>query len=93
MDEKDRWSTKYREGLAQFLEIAKNHIDSRGLIRCPCRKCKNVLFQTWPVMENHLAYKNMIDPYYRNWVRHGEALDMRQNLHELNEVVGVGNMP
>ena len=42
----NRLSVEYREGVEEFVGVAKNHLDYRGLSRCPCKKCGNAKFLT-----------------------------------------------
>ncbi|KAA0045946.1 (R)-mandelonitrile lyase 1-like [Cucumis melo var. makuwa] len=35
---RDKFSVEYREGMSQFLEVAKYHIDDYKRTRCPCKR-------------------------------------------------------
>ena len=35
---------QFWNGAMSFIERAKNFVDQRGLVRCPCKKCVNVFF-------------------------------------------------
>ncbi|TYK13640.1 (R)-mandelonitrile lyase 1-like [Cucumis melo var. makuwa] len=35
---RDKFSVEYREGMSQFLEVAKYHIDDYRQTRCPCKR-------------------------------------------------------
>ena len=68
--EKNRFGEKYSEGVRGFVGMAARCVDSRGQIRCPCRKCRNVVFQVLDKMEDHI-YINGFDVSYMLWVFHG----------------------
>ena len=48
----DQLSDEYEAGVMDFLQRARQCIDSRGLVKCQCRRCVNVEFQTIDVLEN-----------------------------------------
>lgn len=66
-------SLKYSEGVWDFMSLALNYADSHGQIRCPCKKCKNVLFQRVQKMKNHL-FIIRFDQSYTYWVFHRESI-------------------
>ena len=47
-------SAKYSDGVRDFMSVARSYADSRRLIRCPCKRYKNVLFKHVDEMEDHL---------------------------------------
>lgn len=64
--EQDRCGTKYNHNIREFMRhLATNWADSRGMIRCPCRKCKNVNIQKIGEIEDHL-YINAFYQSYNN---------------------------
>ena len=73
MTARNRWSPEYRAGVRQFIEIAQNHVNDRGLTRCPCKKCGNAKFQALNAIPMHL-YVNGIVQSYKIWYYHGESL-------------------
>ena len=54
---------------------------SRGHIRCPCQKCRNIVFQMLDKMEDHI-YINGFDVSYMLWVFHGEGIQLASNLSQ-----------
>ena len=71
--EKNRFGEKYAEGVRGFVRMAACCVDSRSKIRCPCRKCRNVVFQLLDKMEDHI-YINGFDVSYMLWVFHGKGI-------------------
>ena len=43
---RDRFSREYIDGVAQFMEVAKCHVNGEGKRRYPCKNCQNSIFQT-----------------------------------------------
>ena len=68
---RDRLSDEYWNGAMEFVKKARNFVNDRGLVRCPCKKCVNVLHQPIEVMEAHII-DHGFDPFYKMWVFHGE---------------------
>ncbi|KAI3719282.1 hypothetical protein L6452_20177 [Arctium lappa] len=86
-----RLSIEYRQGVEEFVGVAKNHIDYRGLSRCPCKKCGNAKFQTLDVIRRHL-FVNGIQLTYQVWHYHGESLPSLQEVipnHATDEMADV----
>lgn len=54
INEKDRFSARYKVGVIQFMQKERSFIDSHARIRCPCKKCKNVILETVHHMKNQL---------------------------------------
>ena len=54
MSARNRWSLEYRNGVKEFFDIAKNQLNDRGLVRCPCKKFGNVKFQPINAITMHL---------------------------------------
>ena len=48
MKVRNKFSVEYREGVSQFLEIVKFHVDAYERIRCPCKRCMNT---NWDSLE------------------------------------------
>ena len=65
-----RLSAEYCKGVRTFIELAKNHMDNRGMVRCPCKSCINIYFQTLKVVEAHIFNKGF-DVRYDKWVYYG----------------------
>ena len=51
---RNKFFLEYREGVAQFLEVAKFHIDAYGQIRCSCKRCMNSNWNLLEGVEGHL---------------------------------------
>ena len=66
-------SVKYSDDVRDFMSVVRSYADSRGLIRCPCKRCKNVLFKHLDKMEYHLFIIGF-DQSYIHWVFHGESI-------------------
>ncbi|XP_062078722.1 uncharacterized protein LOC133834305 isoform X2 [Humulus lupulus] len=82
----DRLSDEYEAGVMDFLQRARQCVDSRGLVKCPCRRCVNVEFQTIDVLENHLFVNGFLRKY-TNWHWHGEdeIIPMRARIDQNDE--------
>lgn len=62
---------EYATGLDSFVKMARQKHGSVRNVRCPCRVCRNVLYQSLNVVKNHLLDKGM-DLTYTTWRFHGE---------------------
>ncbi|XP_042979992.1 uncharacterized protein LOC122310182 [Carya illinoinensis] len=72
MSIEDRFmSNEYAMGVSHFMNMAKEHAQGGIDIRCPCRRCRNMLFQPITTVEEHLFIIG-IDPSYKDWIFHGE---------------------
>ncbi|KAJ9567086.1 hypothetical protein OSB04_003052 [Centaurea solstitialis] len=69
----NRNSDEFSRGLESFVERSKAHVDSRGLIRCPCRKCVNSDFVKVSLMKAHIE-RFGFSRRYITWVYHGESI-------------------
>ena len=54
---------QYAQGVKSFLEFACGSVDSRGFIRCPCKKCKNLSSYNMTAVKDYL-FVNGIDSKY-----------------------------
>ena len=63
-----RNSDEFWNGLKAFIEIAKRHVNSDGIVRFPCRRCLN--FRP-DVVEAHI-HSYGFQAAYKKWVYHGE---------------------
>ncbi|XP_042979012.1 uncharacterized protein LOC122309566 [Carya illinoinensis] len=79
-------STKYREGVHQFITLAQAHATTNN-IRCHCRNCRNNFFQTIDLVQRHL-FTIGIDENYTEWIFQGEeeTWDANDIDDEVNEV-------
>ncbi|XP_057794760.1 uncharacterized protein LOC131011035 [Salvia miltiorrhiza] len=88
----DRRLTQYEEGVRQFLDFAYSSKEKGETIRCPCKKCNNVLFQNRNNVEDHIFKYGFIKSYVI-WVLHGEEYsdsdeDGRMADDEFGETIG-----
>ncbi|XP_050255283.1 uncharacterized protein LOC126701217 [Quercus robur] len=68
---KDRGSQEWQNGMKAFLDMAFAEVAEANTIRCPCRKCVNVV----PKTRNEVALdlcKFGMDQNYKIWIHHGE---------------------
>ncbi|KAJ9556448.1 LOW QUALITY PROTEIN: hypothetical protein OSB04_011062 [Centaurea solstitialis] len=70
----NRNSDEFSRGLESFVERSKAHVDSRGLIRCHCRKCVNSDFIKVSSMKAHIEGFGFSRRYI-TWVYHGETIN------------------
>ncbi|KAA0047711.1 hypothetical protein E5676_scaffold648G001770 [Cucumis melo var. makuwa] len=69
-----------RDGVAQFIEVAKCYVNDVGKTRCPCKYCQNSMTQTLNGVERHL-FTYGISSSYDKWVNYGEAMNFAQFEH------------
>lgn len=69
--ETNRVSQRFKDGVIQFLDVARNSLNSNGETLCPCRKCANILIQTLPAIQAHICTYGFISTYII-WNKHGE---------------------
>ncbi|XP_050278308.1 uncharacterized protein LOC126719839 [Quercus robur] len=99
MHETDRTSTRYSEGVKQFINMARGHADRVGRINCPCRKCTNRYYQHIDAVETHLIL-NRFDLNYTEWIFHGEEdpfykhvqVEHNDNNSQAEDIDDVGEM-
>ncbi|XP_042944528.1 uncharacterized protein LOC122278402 [Carya illinoinensis] len=65
-------SREYCKRINNLLTMAKAHAPGRTTIRCPYRRCRNILFLPFNEVEDHLFMID-IDPRYTHWIFHGEG--------------------
>ncbi|KAF9591294.1 hypothetical protein IFM89_003606 [Coptis chinensis] len=70
MDEKNKRSILYEDGVRDFVSFAKTKLGGSAC-PCPCKNCRNRFRLEYDVVEDHLNL-NGIDLSYRVWVLHGE---------------------
>ncbi|KAL0559314.1 hypothetical protein IC582_003922 [Cucumis melo] len=78
----NKLSVEYREGVSQFLEVAKLHVNDSGRTRCPCKKCMNSMWESLEGVERHLLTVG-ISPSYVNWIYHGERVNLPRGLERV----------
>ena len=47
-------------------------MNDKGVVRCPCKKCCDVLHQSIETLKAHLMYHDF-NKFYDKWVYHGEV--------------------
>ncbi|KAJ9538028.1 hypothetical protein OSB04_030761 [Centaurea solstitialis] len=67
-----RNSEEFLKGLEALISMAKDHVDSVGRVKCPCKKCVNGLYQELNIVEGHI-YRFGFHEHYQKWIYHGEA--------------------
>ena len=82
MQAKNRFGPEYKEGVKEFMEFARDRADSGNRIRCPCRKCKNMIHKTLDKVEDDLFIVG-IDQGYTWWIHHGEDFHQRVEATEV----------
>ncbi|XP_041004046.1 uncharacterized protein LOC121249404 [Juglans microcarpa x Juglans regia] len=83
-------SNQYGEGVKQFIAMAQAHAPGSDRIRCPCRRCRNMLFHPFRVVEDHLLITG-IDPNYNEWIFHGEEESLPTHLSNEGDDRDSGN--
>ena len=73
---RNKFFLEYREGVTQFLEFTKFHVDAYGRIRCPCKRYMNLNWNSLEGVERHLLTIG-ISPDYTELVYYGESLSFR----------------
>ncbi|KAF4360553.1 hypothetical protein F8388_017803 [Cannabis sativa] len=74
----DRLSLEYAAGITEFIDIAKQFVDSKGNVLCPCCRCVNKQSQSMRVIKLHLITHGFLCTYTK-WYHHGEQLEEVQN--------------
>ena len=65
--------SKYNSGLVKFYEFVLNNMKDLGRIPCPCDRCLNFKYMSFPDVKIHLE-KYKFNQNYRRWIFHGESL-------------------
>ena len=84
MSSLDRLSVEYRNGVYEFVEVAKQHIDAEGRVRCPCVKSLNRKRKRLDEVHNHL-YMPGISPTYPTWIYQGEQYNSQSQFIDSGE--------
>ncbi|KAI3709420.1 hypothetical protein L2E82_39182 [Cichorium intybus] len=84
----NRVSIEYVNGVKEFLNVARETLNSSGLTLCPCANCLNSRLQNIGVITAHLINVG-IDKSYTRWVYHGEDEVNEEDTNE--EDVGPGD--
>ena len=68
----------YRDGVSNFMNKAIEHADDlNGKMRCPCLKCKNMIWKTADEVKFDLYSRGFVDGY-SVWIHHGESVEFRE---------------
>ncbi|XP_023744591.1 uncharacterized protein LOC111892768 [Lactuca sativa] len=67
----NRMSSKYLEGLKNFMMIAQKHVNSIGKVCCPCEMFVNSYRHVLPTVYAHLHAIRFLETY-TTWIYHGE---------------------
>ena len=86
----NRLCDEYEKGIYNFIEYAKQFVNTAGSIRCPCRKCHNSGFIPFKTMTYHLRINGFYTDYM-TWTYHGET-PIRPSPVVVNEVRGRSDM-
>ena len=81
-------SSKFWNGLQNFLQMAKLFVNDRGFIKCPCNRCLNNDSHQLEDLESHIfRYGFMFG--YNQWIYHGETANVTGSLSILEPSVGI----
>ncbi|XP_062112440.1 uncharacterized protein LOC133823592 [Humulus lupulus] len=84
----------YWDGLQNFINMASQHKDCDGRIRCPCVRCMNLRLQTLDVVQAHI-FDRGFQQSYEQWIYYGEVeedvddegMDENEPVDEMRDVV------
>ncbi|KAF4388159.1 hypothetical protein G4B88_021855 [Cannabis sativa] len=79
MNNLDRLSLKYVVGINEFIDIAKQFLDTKGMVLCPCCRCVNKQLQSMWVIKLHLITHDFLSTYTAKWYHDGEQVEEVQN--------------
>ncbi|XP_021806554.1 uncharacterized protein LOC110750522 [Prunus avium] len=71
----NRCADEYLDGIEDFIDFARTHNPGATRIRCPCRRCNNMLWEKIENVRFHLVRNGMIETYI-TWNHYGEQLDI-----------------
>ncbi|XP_031106516.1 uncharacterized protein LOC116011138 [Ipomoea triloba] len=74
MEISDRSLSHYEKGVKDFFEFAFKNLDKGRDVRCPCKKCRNIIFRKHQIIYEHLIL-NGINKDYKQWYHHGEDFE------------------
>ena len=81
-------SNQYLDGAHAFIDISKIYVNEEGLVRCPCRKFVNGLWQPIEIIEAHII-DHGFNLFYKKWRYHRETnLLMDPVVHEQGDNMG-----
>ncbi|XP_021833402.1 uncharacterized protein LOC110773205 [Prunus avium] len=71
----NKCADEYLDGIEDFIDFARTHNPGATRIRCSCRRCNNMLWETIEHVRFHLVRNGVIETY-STWNHHGEQLDI-----------------
>ncbi|XP_009615479.1 uncharacterized protein LOC107799504 [Nicotiana tabacum] len=85
----NRWGLRdeFVQGVDEFINHAKSFSQNKGMIRCPCAKCKCRKWLKLEDVKTDLYSKVFMDNYYV-WTSHGEAEGSDGNIYNHNFDIG-----
>ena len=55
--------SEYRKGVRNFIEFARHKADNASRIKCPCKRCVNMVYRNIILVEEHLLCYGMDKKY------------------------------
>ncbi|KAL3618946.1 hypothetical protein CASFOL_037174 [Castilleja foliolosa] len=65
------YSEAYLDGVNGFMLFVETHVGKNCDIRCPCKRCLNLIINNQKTVKAHIRLHG-IDPHYVKWFNHGE---------------------
>ena len=59
--------SEYQKGVRDFIDFAWYKTDSASQIKCPCKRCVNIVYHHITLVEEHLLQYGM-DKKYTCWI-------------------------
>ncbi|XP_058006754.1 uncharacterized protein LOC131182125 [Hevea brasiliensis] len=78
---KNKFSSEYIQGVRSFLDVAKQHVDSSGRIRCPCKNCNNCYLKKVVEVKQDLFLHGFVEDYTQ-WTHHEFSAERPSSNHE-----------
>ncbi|KAL8094047.1 hypothetical protein AgCh_035800 [Apium graveolens] len=67
----DKLSTEYTNDIKDFISVAKQSLDAKGMVVCPCTRYVNKELQNLKMIKLHLLTNGFLS-IYKRWYYHGE---------------------
>ena len=74
----NKLSTEYTNGLQEFISVARNSLNNKGMVLYPCCRCVNKQLQNLKMIKLHLLTNGFLSTY-KIWYYHGELKDDMEN--------------
>ena len=81
---KNKFLVEYRDGVSQFLELAKYPVDNYEWTRCPCKRCMNSIWDSLKGVKRHLLTIG-ISPSCTGSVYHGEPVNLHRGTQKFDK--------